>query len=350
MTSSASDAPGAAGPMPRPRMKDISEATGLSIKTVSRALSGEPRVRPETRDRVMAEAERLGFTRNDIAAGLRSTGPAMKTIGVVLGDLANPFFPPMLRGIHSVAARHGHLVVTADAEADPAVERESIRAILAQRVAGLIIAPTGTDFGYLRQEREFGSAMVFIDSTPLGLDADAVVTTNTAGTRHGVEHLIGRGHRRIGYLGHPADGYGAPKRWLGYCQALRTAGIAVDDSIVRRDLHTEEDAGAAATELLSGGNPPTAFFADNNRICVGILQSAGYARTRVEVVGFDNFDLAAQLGVSVIDSDPYEVGSVGAELLFRRLDERHRPPVRATVRTRLLVHDDPLFEPRRIRA
>jgi LacI family transcriptional regulator len=350
MVSSASGDRGAAGPMPRPRMKDISEATGLSIKTVSRALTGEPRVRQETRDRVLAEAKRLGFTRNEIAAGLRSTGPAMKTLGVVLGDLANPFFPPLLRGIHAVAARHGYLVVTADAEADPAVEREAIAAILAQRVAGLIIAPTGTDFGYLRQEREFGSAIVFIDSNPLGLDADSVVTTNTAGTRRGVEHLIARGHRRIGYLGHPADGYGAPKRWLGYCQALRAAGIPLDERLVRRGLYTEDDAAAAATELLAADDPPTAFFADNNRLCVGILQSTGYARTRAEVVGFDHFDLAAQLGVSVVDSNPYEVGRLGAELLFRRLVEPDRLPERATVRARLLVHDDPIFEPRRRRA
>lgn len=334
------------GPMPRPRMKDISEATGLSIKTVSRALSGEPRVRQETRDRVLVEADRLGFTRNDIAAGLRSTGPAMKTIGVVLNDLANPFFPPMLRGIHAVAARHGHLVVTADAEADPAVERQSIQAILAQRVAGLIIAPTGTDFGYLQQELAFGSAIVFVDSKPFGLTADAVVTTNTAGTRRGVEHLIGRGHRRIGYLGHPGDGYGAPRRWLGYCQALHNAGIPLDERLARRDLRTEDDAATAATELLAAGDPPTAFFADNNRLSVGVLRSAGYARTRVEVVGFDHFDLAAQLGVSVVDSNPYEVGSLGATLLFRRLADRDRPPVRATVRTELLVHDVPLFEPR----
>jgi LacI family transcriptional regulator, galactose operon repressor len=335
------------GPMPRPRMKDISEATGLSIKTVSRALSGEPRVRRETRDRVLAEAARLGFTRNDIAAGLRSTGPAMKTIGVVLNDLANPFFPPMLRGIHAVAARHGHLVVTADAEADPAVERQSIQAILAQRVAGLIIAPTGTDFGYLQQELAFGSAIVFVDSKPFGLAADAVVTTNTAGTRRGVEHLIGRGHRRIGYLGHPGDGYGAPRRWLGYCQALHNAGIPLDERLARRDLSTEDDAATAATELLAADDPPTAFFADNNRLSVGVLRSAGYARTRVEVVGFDHFDLAAQLGVSVVDSNPYEVGSAGATLLFRRLADRDRPPARATVRTELLVHDVPLFEPRR---
>lgn len=347
MARGTSDEAGEPGRAIRPRMQDIAAVTGLSIKTVSRALSGEPKVRRSTRDRVFAEAERLGFRRNDIAAGLRSTGQTMHTIGVVLGDMANPFFPPMLRGIHSVAARQGFLVLTADAETSAAVERESIQAMLAQRVAGLIIAPTGTDFGYLKQEVEFGSAVVFIDSTAPGLGTDAVVTTNTASTRCGVEHLIGRGHRRIGYLGHPSNGYGAPKRWLGYCQALHGAGIALDLGIVRRGLQTESSAAAATTELLSLADPPTALFADNNRMTVGALQSPVYARSPVEMVGFDYFDLAAQVGVSVIDSDPYQVGRVGAELLFHRLADRSRPPTHASVRARLIVNDEPTFVPRR---
>ncbi|WP_345460405.1 LacI family DNA-binding transcriptional regulator [Actinoallomurus oryzae] len=337
------------GPAPRPRMQDIAAATGVTIKTVSRALSGAPNVRQSTRERVLAEAARLGFRRNDIAAGLRSTGQTMKTIGVVLGDLGNPFFPPMLRGIHAVAAQHGHLVISADAEGDGTVERESIQTILAQRVAGLIIAPTGTDFSFLAQEAEFGSAIVFIDSAPLGLTADAVITTNTASTRHAVAHLIGRGHRRIGYIGHPPQGYGAPKRWLGYCQALRNAGIEADAALVRRGLTTEADAARAVTELLDLPDPPTALFADNNRMTVGILQSPSYAACHPEVVGFDHFDLAPQLGISVVDSDPFRVGSAGAELLFRRLADRDRPPTQTTVRAKLIVHDQPAFAPLRPR-
>ncbi|MCO5970577.1 LacI family DNA-binding transcriptional regulator [Actinoallomurus soli] len=337
------------GPVPRPRMQDIAVVLGVSIKTVSRALSGAPNVRESTRERVLAEAARLGFRRNDIAAGLRSTRQTMKTIGVVLGDLANPFFPPMLQGIHSVAARHGHLVISADSQGDSAVERESIQTILAQRVAGLIISPTGTDFSYLAQESEFGSAIVFIDSAPLGLTTDAVITTNTASTRHAVAHLIGRGHRRIGYIGHPPQGYGAPKRWLGYCQALRHAGIEVDAALVRRGLTTEADAARAATELLALPDPPTALFADNNRMTIGILQSPRYAACHPEVVGFDHFDLAPQLGISVVDSDPFRVGSAGAELLFRRLADRERAPTQTTVRAKLIVHDQPAFAPVRSR-
>lgn len=330
-------------PATRPRMQDIADATGFTIKTVSRALADEPNVRRSTRDRILAEAERLGFRRNDIAAGLRSNERTMRTLGVVLGDLANPFFPPMLRGIHEVAARHGYLVITADAQGDPAVERQSIQAILSQRVAGLVIAPTGTDFGYLAQEARFGSAIVFIDSTPLGLTADAVVTTNTAGTRAAVAHLIGRGHRRIGYLGHPPQGHGAPKRWLGYTQALRQAGLAVDDALVRRGLTTEAEACHAATGLLGLDDPPTALFADNNRMTMGVLRSPLYAVRRPEVVGFDHFDLAPQLGISVVDSDPFRVGSAGADLLFRRLADRTQPPMQTTVRAKLIVHDRPTF-------
>jgi LacI family transcriptional regulator len=189
------------------------------------------------------------------------------------------------------------------------------------------------------------AALADVNAAPPGLDTDAVITTNTASTRRGVEHLIGRGHRRIAYLGHPASGYGAPKRWLGYCQALRGAGIPVDPDLVRRGLTSDAEALAATTELLSLADPPTALFADNNRLTLGALQSPAYARTPVEIVGFDHFDLAAQLSVSVIDSDPYQVGNVGAELLFKRLADRDRPPTHASVRAHLIVNDAPTFAP-----
>jgi LacI family transcriptional regulator len=322
-------------------MRDISLATGVSVKTVSRALAGEPLVRESTRALVLAEAARLGFHRNDIAAGLRSSQQSMKTIGVLLGDLANPFFPPLLRGIHAIARQRGHLVLTADAEGDPRQEKEAIQSFLAHRVDGIIIAPTGTDYGYLAHEATFGSAIVFVDSAPLGLQADAVLTTNSASTRHGIEHLLGHGHRRIGYIGLPSSGYGVPKRWDGYLAALKQADIAPDPTLVRRGLRDESEAAAAADELLCSADPPTALFTDNNRMTIGVLQSSSYARRPVDLVGFDHFDLAEQLGVSVIDSNPFGVGKAGAELLFRRLADRAQPPLRATVRGRLLVHEPP---------
>lgn len=330
--------PAAPPPGPRrPRLQEVSAATGVSIKTVSRALRGDAGVRESTRRRIVAEANRIGFQLNDVAAGLRRKGQAMTTIGVTLGDCVNPFFAPMLRGIHSVAAERGYLVLTADAQNDPDLERRQLQSFFAHRVAGLIIAPVGDDLGYLAPEAAYGSAIVFVDSPPPGLGSsmDSVTTTNTASTRSGVEHLLSRGRRRIAYLGHPRRGSGAMERWAGYVAALTEAGLPVDPELVRDDLITEQDARAAADDLLTKVRPD-AIFVDNNRLCTGLLQSAAFAESRPDVVSFDDFPLAASFGITVIDSRPYEVGRAGAELLFDRLADPAAPPRRRELPARLI--------------
>src|SRR5690349_5142263 len=113
---------GMSEPPRRPRLEDVAATTGVSIKTVSRALRGDPKVRESTRQRIVAEADRLGVQLNDVAAGLRRKNQAMTSIGVTLGDCTNPFFAPMLRGIHSIASERGYLVLTADAQNDPELE------------------------------------------------------------------------------------------------------------------------------------------------------------------------------------------------------------------------------------
>lgn len=323
----------------RPRLQDIAESTGLSIKTVSRAVRGEGPVREATRARVLAEADRLGFRLNDIASGLRRKDQSMTTVGVTLGDVANPFFAPMLRGIHSVAAENDHLVLSADAENDAEVEHRAIRSLFAHRVAGLIIAPIGQDLGYLDDEASFGASIVFVDSPPPGLGGrmDAVTTTNEQSTRDGIAMLVARGHRRIGYLGHPRAGSGALERWHGYVDALREAGITVDDHLVRDGLLTEDDARAAATEVLGGPDPATAVFTDNNRLCTGLLLTDEYRQRPIDVLSFDDFPLAPRFGVSVIDSRPYDVGRTGAELLFQRIADRTRDAQQVVVPARLVV-------------
>jgi LacI family transcriptional regulator len=327
------------GPRRRPRLQDIAEATGVSIKTASRAIRGDGPVRDETRARVLAEAERLGFQLNDIAAGLRRKDQSMTTVGVTLGDFTNPFFAPMLRGIYSIAAQHHHLVLSGDAQNDEELEHRVIRQFFAHRVAGLIVAPISADLGYLADEASYGASIVFVDSPPPGLDGllDSVTTTNEQTTREGIAMLVARGHRRIGYLGHPLSGSGALERWQGYRAGLEAAGIPLDMSIVRDGLVTEGEARVAAQSLLAMPDAPTAVFTDNNRLCTGLLLCDAYDRHEVDVLSFDDFPLAPKFGVSVIDSDPYEVGRVGARLLFDRLADRARPAQRAVVPARLVV-------------
>lgn len=328
----------------RPRLQEVSEAAGVSIKTVSRALRGDAGVRESTRQRIVAEADRLGFQLNDVAAGLRRKGQAMTTIGVTLGDCMNPFFAPILRGIHAIAAERGYLVLTADAQNDPALERRQIQSFFAHRVAGLVIAPVGDDLGYLAHEAAYGSAIVFVDSPPPGLGGsmDSVTTSNEASTRRGVEHLLAAGRRRIAFLGHPRRGSGARERWAGYVAALTAAGLPVDPALVRDELITEEDARRAAGEVLIKAEPD-AIFVDNNRLCVGLIQSEAFVAARPDVVSFDDFPLAAAFGITVIDSLPYEVGRAGAELLFDRLADPAAPTRRRELEAKLIINSTGVY-------
>lgn len=327
-----------------PSLKDVASATGLSIKTISRALRGEPNVADATRRMVQKEADRLGVQVNDVAAGLRRKSRAMTSIGVLLGDLANPFFAEMLKGIDSVAAKHQHVVLTADAKYSPETERKAIRSFLAHRVAGLIIAPSGEDWSYLNTQAAYDAAVVFVDAPPLGAEdpLDSVTTTSFESTKLGIERLIGLGHRRIGYLGHPRGGTGANERWAGYLAALAEAGLEADQQVIKHDLVTEADATEAAEAILAHGRPD-ALMVDNNQLCVGLLQSPRYAQLRPETLCFDNFTLAPQFGISVIDSNPYVVGRTGAQLLFERLADRDRAPQHIRVPANLVINDQPTY-------
>jgi LacI family transcriptional regulator len=171
---------------------------------------------------------------------------------------------------------------------------------------------------------------------------DSVTTTNFASTKQGVERLIARGHRRIAYLGHPRRGSGAKERWAGFLSALSAAGLQSDPGLIRHDLVTEADATHAADLVLTTAEPD-AVFVDNNRLCMGLLQSRAFADRRPEVLGFDNFALAAQFGISVIDSDPFEVGRAGAQLLFERLAHPGRPPQQIEISARLIVHESSIY-------
>ncbi|MDR1512966.1 MAG: LacI family transcriptional regulator [Propionibacteriaceae bacterium] len=313
-------------PSQRPRLEDVAAVTGLSIRTISRAVRGDPNVRASTRERVLAEAARIGFRVNDLAAGLRSTGKLMTTVGVTIGDFSNPFFAPLLRGIHSVAAEHHYLVLSADAQNDEGLEKRSIHSLFGHRVGGLIIAPVAQDLGYLDEEIAFGESVVFVDSPPAGLEAkvDSVTTTNADSTREAVELLLAHGHSRIGYLGHPRAGVGALERWQGYRDALRGAGVPIDPGLVRDGLITEEDGRRAADSLAQVADAATAVFCDNNRLTTGLLLSEAFRGRPVEIVGFDDFPLATRFGVTTIDSRPFDVGRVGAELLFDRIADHAR--------------------------
>jgi LacI family transcriptional regulator len=173
------------------------------------------------------------------------------------------------------------------------------------------------------------------------LDADAVVSDNEIGAATAVRHLLGHGHRRIGYLGDRLSISTAAQRYSGYRHVLELAQAEIDDSIVRQDVGTVQSAIEATEALLKQPEPPTAIFASQNLVTIGAsraLRSLALQNT-VALVGFDDFPLADLLrpGISVVAQDTEQLGRLAAEILFRRLDGDESPTKTHVVPTRLIT-------------
>ena len=322
----------------KPTMRDVADVAGVSLKTVSRVVNMEPGVDDHTAARVEGAIARLAYRRNEVARNLRK-GISLALIGLVIEDLANPFYATVARTIEDVARRHGHAVVMASSGEDPERERELTTGLLQRGVQGLLIVPAGHDHRYLYADRAMRTKAVFLDRPPALIEADSVVLDNIGGARRGVEHLIAHGHRRIAFVGDPPTVQTSVERAEGYRQALEAAGLPVDEALVRLGTPRVDLAEASTRQLLALQDPPTAIFAQNNRNAVGALRAMRALDARVAFVGFDDFELADMLPVpvTVIGHDPAEMARAAAELLFGRLAGDQRPPQQIVIPTKLIT-------------
>jgi LacI family transcriptional regulator len=315
-------------------MKDVAVVAGVSLKTVSRVVNGEAEVHPRTEERVRDAIAALGFRRNDSARQLR-TGQA-GSIGLVVEDIGNPFYSVLSRGVEALARGRGSLLLSGSSEADPETEHTLALALCARRVDGLIMVPTGDDHGYLVPEMMAGVPVVFVDRPPGRIDADTVLSDNIGGSRTATAHLIAGGHRRIGYLGDDPGIFTARERHQGYREAMATAGLPVADQWVTMGPPTATGVLEAVERMLAGPSPVTGLVCGNNRISVLVLHVLVEKALTLAMVGFDDFELADLLGVTVIAQDPAELGRQAADLLYQRLDGDQSPPHHSVVPTRLL--------------
>ncbi|WP_413797841.1 LacI family DNA-binding transcriptional regulator [Streptomyces iranensis] len=338
-------APGTANRTPTPRygtrptMKDVAARAGVGLKTVSRVVNGEPGVTPDTERRVQEAITALGFRRNDSARILRKGRTA--SIGLVLEDLADPFYGPLSRAVEEVARAHGALLINGSSAEDPEREQELVLALCARRVDGLVIIPAGHDHRYLAPEMAAGIATVFVDRPAGRVDADAVLADSFGGSHDAVAHLIAHGHRRIGFLGDLPGIHTAAERLRGYHAAMSEAGLPVHDAWVSLGPTDPERVRTAATAMLDAAEPVTALFAGNNRVTVTVvrvLAERPAPATPVALIGFDDFELADLLspGITVIAQDSAQLGRTAADLLFRRLDGAGGDPRRLVLPTRLI--------------
>jgi LacI family transcriptional regulator len=301
-------------------MNDVARLSGVSLKSVSRVVNGESGASAETRDRVEAAVRELGYRRNDAAHALRRADGRTACIGLVVEDIGNPFAAALNRSIEECASAHGSLVLAVSTNRDPEREQQLVHRLLARAVDGLVIMSARTDHSYLAAELASGTPVVFVDRPPIGLSAPAVLSQNRAGARQATSRLLAAGHRRIAFIGDLQTIYTETERQQGFREALEEAGVTPDDALIRIGVGDSNAAEATMHGLLDLAPPPTAVFAANNLISVGVLKAlhrAGAARS-VEVIGFDDLDLAEIIDppLTVIRQDPEQLGALAAAAIF----------------------------------
>ncbi|GAB3685227.1 LacI family DNA-binding transcriptional regulator [Saccharopolyspora tripterygii] len=316
-------------------MTDVARLAGVSVKTVSRVVNAEAGVHPVTAQRVLSAIDQLGFRRNVSARNLRR-GTGTGTLGLVLEDLANPFYSMLTRAVEEVAQVQGKQVLTGSSDEDPTRERELVLEFCARRVDGLIVVPAGHQHGYIAHEINTGTPVVFVDRPPGNLEADSVLIDNAGGTAQAARHLAEQGHRRIGFLGDAPEIHTASERLRGFREGCAQAGVPFDPELVVMGPHSDESVSAALSGPLRDA---TALVTGNNRITIHALRSLSGRPSRPALVGFDDFELADLLDppITVVTHDTWALGKSAAELLFARLDGDTSPPGRVVVPTRLLV-------------
>ncbi len=329
------DATGADRPG-RPGLVDVAALAGVSVKTASRALNGEGYVAHDTRARVQAAADQLGYRLNGMARELRLGGTTSTLIGMVGGNLGNPFYSKLAGGLEREVRMRGLQLVTVNTDENSQSEQRLTDTLLERRVRALVIASTLPEHGHLAAERRHGIPFVFVDRPPVGLSADAVLLDNRGGAQQAAAHLLERGHTRIGIVSDLSRLSTHQERITAFGAALHAAGVHTWRDHLIENAHDVDAAQRAVTELLRRDPAPTAIFTTNNRITTGALRVLHTHPDPPALIGFDELDMGDILGVTVITHDPEDMGRQTAQLLLERIDGYAGPARWMILPTRLV--------------
>jgi LacI family transcriptional regulator len=309
-------------------LRDVAGAAGVHPATASRALNEETRglVNRETALRVLQAARELRYRPNPIARGLKTNRSF--TIGVLIPDLTNPLFPPILRGIEDRLDQAGYTPLVANTDNDPERELHDMQAMRARQVDGIISATARREHELLNEAMGAGLELVFVNRWLPNMTISSATADDRAGTRLAVEHLAALGHTQIAHIAGPLDYSTGAVRHDAFVETMREAGHAPDRvAIGSSEAFTVIEGSRLCRELLDSGSELTAIVAANDLLalgCLDVLAERGLACPGdVSVVGFNDMPFADrfQPPLTTIRIPHYEIGTAAAELMLQRLQD-----------------------------
>jgi LacI family transcriptional regulator, galactose operon repressor len=305
-------------------ISDVARQAGVSTVTVSRVLNNAPNVNLATRRRVEQAIEELGYVPNVAARSLRSK--RTHSLALILPDVTNPFWTTVARGVEDAAQSSGYAVLLCNTDENCAKQLRYLELVASRSVDGVIIAPFDCDAQNIHALQDREIATVLIDRRIVGWETDSVRGDSAGGARALVRHLIDLGHTRIAVISGPAITSTAQDRVDGYLAALMEAGIRVDPALIKQGEYRSSSGEQLMGQLLDEGLHPTAVFAANNAIAMGVIDAAIRRGRRIPhdlaLVCFDDVDAASHLFpfLTVAVQPAYEMGVRAAQLLLSRVE------------------------------
>ncbi|HSV86692.1 MAG TPA: LacI family DNA-binding transcriptional regulator [Levilinea sp.] len=305
------------------KLVDVAHATGFSVPTVSRVLSNSHYpVNAETKKIIQETAESMGYKPNLSARSLRTD--RSQTIGIIVDDLLSPFTPPIVRGIQDYLSSQEYLSLIVNSDWNPDIEQEAVRNLLSRPVDGIIFV----EYSHLADTQILERANkrhVFVHRL-FGTPArNSIVPDDFYGATLAVHHLVALGHKRIAYINGPERWHNSQKRFAGYRTGLATNHIALDRELIQPGDWEFEGGYKAAQHLFKLSQRPTAIFAANDLMALGVVHAAQDLGLRtpqdIAVVGYDNRDFTkiVRPRLTTVSMPVYEMGWAAAELLLQQI-------------------------------
>jgi LacI family transcriptional regulator len=321
-------------------IKDVAALAGISYTTVSHVLNKTRPVSEPVRLKVEAAIAQLDYVPSAVARSLKARNTC--TIGLLIPNGINPYFAELARGIEDHCERNGFCVILCNSDDNPEKQRSYLRVLLEKRVDGLIVSSVDGDVSFAGGLAEVRTPLVVVDRELEGIEADMVRIDHEQGAYLATRHLLDLGHRHIACIGGPADTLVAEMRQAGYRRAMLEAGVEVLPGWTVNSEFSSPAGYQAAVSLLSH-QPPTAIFAGNDVIAIGVLRAAaecGVAVPRdLSVVGFDDIQMSRYVypALTTVGQSIRQLGETAAEMLLSRIAAPDTPPVRKRLVTPSVV-------------
>ncbi len=312
----------------RVTIKDIAKESGVSTATVSRVLNDKPDVSDDTKKRINEVIDRLGYNPNGIARGL--VLKKTNTIGLIIPDISNPFFPEVTKGVEDRARELDYSIIFCNTDNHQEREQEAVNLMINKHVDGIILSLSMNNKDELKKLEDKGYSVVQIDRKIAQAEFSAVVLNNKLGAYKATNHLIELGHSKIAHIAGDLKVQTSQERLDGYKESLIKAGLSIDQKWIVVGDFSKDSGYRQMKKLLEVEEVPTAVFVANDLMAIGAYEAClevGLSIPNdISIVGYDDIQIASLINpaLTTITQPKYKLGEAAAEMLISQIEEDTR--------------------------